>query len=52
MIQLCSQICDFRRLAKNNDGDIDVNDFLKFIDRIGCRSIPIAPRQLYVSANL
>lgn len=38
------------RLTKNKCGDIDVSDFLKFIDRIGCRSIPIAPRQLYVSA--
>lgn len=44
-------MCIVCRLEKNEIGDIVVCDFLQFIDRIGCRSIPIAPRQLYVSAN-
>lgn len=35
-------------LKKNECGDIDVCDFLTFIDRINCKSTPIPPMHLYV----
>lgn len=40
------------RLEKNEQQEISVRDFLKFIDRFTCKADPIQPVDVYVSREL